>query len=179
MVTTSTPPLTAFKAGRPFTPMIRSFMASAVGLGPVFSASNPLKQNSSAATVFFGFLNPMSAKDMHQVMVQTLGSDTTAADALNGLCGMLIISAHKLAKSCIDRSPEFEVFEHLRTAATRGNKFHFKSDEPKYPAKWRTFQIDESRKGTLNPLHGKPCFGTVFGPADVLLFLSDIDKKMA
>ncbi len=175
---TSVQPLTPFRADRPFFGMANAFMASAAGLSPYFDPNNPLKLNQSSASVFYGFINPMSVKDMQQVVGQSLGKSMTAAEALNSLCCMLTISAFKVIKAHVTSEPEFEVFYHLRTAATYKNKFNFRNEHPKYPAAWRTFRIDDRKKGNMNPLHGKPCFGTVFGPADLLLLLSDIDKKL-
>jgi hypothetical protein len=175
---TTVQPLTPFRADRPFFGMVNAFMASAAGLSPYFDPINPLKLNQASASVFYGFINPMSVKDMQALVSQSLGKSMTAAEALNSLCCMLAISAFRVAKAHLDSSPEFQVFDHVRTAAAHRNKFGFRNDEPKLPASWRTFRIDNTRKGNMNPLHGKQCFGTVFGPADLLLLLSDIDKKL-
>lgn len=174
---TAAPPLVLIRPGRPFYGMVNTFMASAVGLGPYFDPTHPQKP-SQASSVFYGFFNPMSAKEMYQAVCESLGRNMTAAEALNTLCCMLTISAFRIAKGHVDSSPEFDVFDLLRTAASHGNKFSFKSDEPKRPAAWRTFRLDATKKGSMNPLHGKACFGTVFGPADLLLLLADIDKKL-
>jgi hypothetical protein len=171
--------LTPIKAGRPFFGMVNTFMASAVGLGPFFDPVHPQKPTPASAAAFYGFFNPMSARDMHRTVSETLGQGMTAAEALNTLCCMLVITAFKVVKGQVDTSPEMEVFGHLKNAAAHGNRFSFRSDMPKLPASWRTFRIDETKKGNFTPLHGKPCFGTIFGPADLLLLLSDIDKKLA
>lgn len=174
---TAAPSLVSIRPGRPFYGMVNTFMASAVGLGPFFDPVHPQKP-SQASTVFYGFFNPMSAKEMYQVVCDSLARSMTPAEALNTLCGMLAMSTYRIAKSHVDSSPEFEVLDLLRDAAAHGNKFSFKGDEPKRPVAWRTFRLDATKKGSMNPLHGKACFGTVFGPADLLLLLSDIDKKL-
>jgi hypothetical protein len=173
------PALVPIRPGRPFFGMVNTFMASAMGLGPYFDPVQPLKPNSTSGAVFYGFYNPMSALDTIQVVNKSLAKSLTAAEALNTLCCMLVISTFKVVKAFVDNSPEFQVFYHLRNAAYHQNKFNFRSEQPKHPASWRTFRIDDAKKGNMNPLHGKPCFGTSFGPADVLLFLADIDKKLA
>jgi hypothetical protein len=167
------------KPGRPFYGMVSTFMASAMGIGPYFDPVLAQKATPTSAAVFFGFHNPMSVPDMMQAVNQSLGRGMTPVEGLNMLCCMLMISAFKVVKAFVDNTPEFQAFFHLHSAAYHGNKFTFKSDQPKYPAAWRTFRIDETKKGNINPLHGRPCFGTTFGPADVLLLLSDIDRKLA
>ena len=178
MLMTPVQPLVPIKAGRPFFGMVNTFMASAVGLAPFFDPIHPQKLNQTSGAVFYGFYNPMSVQDMLQSINQTLGRGMSAAEALNTLCCMLIISAFKVVKAHVNNTPDFQAFYHLRGAASHGNKFTFRSEEPKVPAAWRTFRIDETKKGNTNPIHGKQCFGTLFGPADLLLLLSDIDKKL-
>jgi hypothetical protein len=46
-------------------------------------------------------------------------------------------------------------------------------------ARWaRGFVIDDSLKGSTNPLHGRGCFGDVLGGADLLELLRDIEAKL-
>jgi hypothetical protein len=91
---------------------------------------------------------------------------------------MLANTAYETVKDHNNHSPEFEVLRHLRNAASHRNRFHFINGEPKRPAAWRTFVIDDTLKNNQNPLHDKACFGTVFGPADLLLLLSEIERGL-
>ena len=172
-------PAMAFSRGGPFYPMVSTFLASAVGLGPLFDSRNPLRVDAGQAAVFGGFVNTVSAIDMQQVIDQTLGGGITAQDALNSLCAMLVNTSYEAVKSRNDYSPEFEVFRHLRNAASHANRFFFEPHEPSRPACWRAFRIDEMAKGVSNPLQGTPCFGAVIGPADILQLLSDIEPKVS
>jgi hypothetical protein len=174
----TTTPQIVFNAQQPFYPIVSGFLASVVGLGPLFDHRNPLKLDQSQAAVFAGFLAPTVAIDMQQVISQTLGGGITSDQTLNGLCCMLANTAYETVKDHNDVSPEFEVLRHLRNAASHRNRFHFMRGEPKRPAKWRTFEIDHTRKNDQNPLHGTACFGTRFGPADLLLLLSEIECKL-
>ena len=168
----------AFSGGGPFYPMVATFIASAVGLGPLFNPTNPLGLDATQRAVFRGFVSPVSEIDMQQVIRQTLGGGITADAALNSLCAMLANAAYEQVGARNDGSPEFEAFRHLRNAASHSNRFFFKPREPKLPAAWRTLRIDESLKGAANPLQGTQCFGTVIGPADILQLLSDIEPKV-
>lgn len=168
----------AFSKASPFYSMVSTFLASAVGLGPVFNPSNPLGLDQTQVAVFYGIINPVAEIDMQQVLNQTLGAGITAAEALNGLCSMLVNTTYEAVKDHNDLSLEFEVFRHLRNAASHGNRFHFKPSQPSRPAAWRSFQIDHTKQGAMNPLHDTLCFGTAIGPADILLLLSDIELKL-
>jgi hypothetical protein len=74
----------------------------------------------------------------------------------------------------------FEVFRHVRHAASHGNAWHFdgKRDEPRRRGEWRTVEIDDTRKGDNNPLQGQQCiYGTLL-PADLLALLGDVEKEL-
>lgn len=91
-------------------------------------------------------------------------------------CMMLANTAYESVKHLKDHSPEFEFFRHIRNASSHGNRFTFSTREPKRPASWRGSAFDHSLKGQLNPLDQSPCFGPLFGPADLIDLLSDIAK---
>jgi hypothetical protein len=91
---------------------------------------------------------------------------------------LFVNSTYDALKDDNDHSPEFEVFRHLRNAASHGNRFHFKKREPSRPAAWRGFVIDHNQKGSSNPLHGTPCIGTKIGPSDIMFLLFDIEPKL-
>jgi hypothetical protein len=167
-----------FLPGRPFFKMVNTFMASAVGLGPIFDPNNPLKLDNTRSAVFYGYVISQASIDMQQVRDQALSGGTTGHDAVISLCCMFVNSTYEEVGHQNDHSPEFEVFRHLRNAASHQNRFHFKPHEPRRPAAWRGFVIDHNQKGSSNPLHGTPCFGTKIGPADIIFLLSDIESKL-
>jgi len=72
---------------------------------------------------------------------------------------MPLNAAYAMADAQNDQSPEFEVFRHLRNAASHGNSFYFKKDEPRRSASWGTLVIDDKLKGRFNPLFGVECIG--------------------
>ncbi len=174
----SLPPTIAFDRSGPFFTMVSAFLASTVGLGPVFDPSNPLGLGHEKLAVYNGKISPAFAIDMGQVVHLTIAGGLAADAAVDSLTCMLVNSAYELVSRHNDHSPEFEVFRHLRNAASHGNRFSFGSHEPKRPASWRGFSIDHSAKGKRNPLSGSRCFGFHWAPADAILLLSDIEGKL-
>jgi hypothetical protein len=168
-----------FVAGRPFYTMVTTFLASAVGLGPVFDSENPLGLDKTQAAFFAGKVQPTLAIDMQQVLQPIRSGALTAPDAVNALCCMLTNSAYEVAKQQNDKSPEFEAFRHIRNAASHGNRFFFEAGQPKRPASWRGLVFDHASQGAANPLHGTQCFGNILSPADAIGLLWDIEQKLS
>lgn len=170
------PSILSFAHDRPFFPMVVSFLVSAVGLGPVFDKSNPLGLDRSSAAFFAGKVQPNFAIDLGQIrdLAAFIGSDV----ALRSLCCMLVNTGYESVKDQNDRSPEFELFRHIRNAASHGNRFFFRPNEPSRPAAWRGVIIDHTSHGTANPLHDTDCFGGPFAPADAILLLWDIEQRV-
>jgi hypothetical protein len=83
-----------------------------------------------------------------------------------------------VAEAHNDQSPEFEVFRHLRNAASHGNSFYFKKDEPRRLASWGKLVIDDKFKGRFNPLFGVECIGDTISPADALALLQSIERRL-
>ena len=167
-----------FTQGRPFFEMIMSFLAATVGMGPVFEKENPLGLGPNKIAWYRGKVKPDLAIDMGQIHAQCVSGAITADAAVKSLCCMLLNTAYAVAEAHNDHSPEFEVFRHLRNAASHGNSFNFRNDEPKRPASWGTFAIDEKRKGTSNLLFGVECIGATISPADALALLQDIERRL-
>jgi len=94
---------------------------------------------------------------------------------VNGLCGMLVITAYESAKERNDHSPVFEFFRHVRNAASIQNSFKFRPREQSRTAGWCSLRIDESSKGEDNPLFGEACFDEFLLTADALFLLWDIE----
>lgn len=167
-----------FGQGRPFFEMVMSFLAATVGLGPLFDPTNPLDLSAAKVAWYRGKVKPALAIDMQQVHRQCVSGVFSAEAAVKTLSCMLLNSAFEVAKNHNDRSPEFEVFRHLRNAASHGNRFAFAASEPRRPAAWSTLTIDENLKGAANPLHGIECVGATVSPADVLGLLNDIEVRL-
>ncbi len=96
------------------------------------------------------------------------------------ICMMLANTAYEVVKGRNDKSPEFELFRHIRNASSHGNRFYFEGKEPRRPATWRGATINHEQKGGENPLQGQLCFGgeEFFGMADLLRLLWDIEQKL-
>jgi hypothetical protein len=168
-----------FVAGRPFYTMVTTFLASAVGLGPMFDPNNPLRLDHTQAAVFTGKVEPLLAIDMQQVLQPIRSGALTANEAVNALCCMLANSAYEVAKPQNDKSPEFEAFRHIRNAASHRNRFSFDPEQPSRPAVWRTLVLDHTKQGASNPLQGTQCFGNILSPADAIGLLWDIEQRLS
>jgi hypothetical protein len=174
----SSPPTIIFAQGRPFFEMVMSFLAATVGMGPVFEKENPLAFGPNKIAWYRGKVRPDLAIDTEQIHAQCVSGALTADAAVKSLCCMLLNTAYAVAEAHNDKSPEFEVFRHVRNAASHGNTFNFRKDEPKRPSSWGTFAIDERLKGTSNPLFGVECIGATISPADALALLQDIERRI-
>jgi hypothetical protein len=166
-----------FWQGSPFYEPVVAFATAVAGLRSVFDPSTPWdgKLTDFPATVATGL-----EVDVGEVAKQVRSGQGLAHDqALNWLCCMLANVAYQLVESRNDNSPLFDMLRHVRHAASHGNRFFFKPNEPKRPAFWRSLILDHGLKGNTNPLQGKPCFGGVLSAADLLQLLSDVDQHMA
>jgi len=167
-----------FDERRPFFEMVMSFLAATVGLSPLFEPNNPLELGPGKIAWYRGKVRTSLAIDMGQIYSQCTSGGITADSATKSLCCMLLNSAYVVAEAHNDHSPEFEVFRHLRNAASHGNKFNFTQREPRLPASWDSFVIDHTLKGSANPLQGIECIGTTISPADALALLHDIERHI-
>ena len=172
------PPTIIFTQDSPFFDMVMSFLAATMGMEPVFEKENSLSPGPDKLGCYRGKIRTDRAIDLGQVHALCASGDLTADVVMKSLCCMLINSAYSVAEAHNDQSPEFEVFRHLRNAALHGNSFFFKKDEPRRPASWGSFTIDDKLKGTFNPLSGLECIGGTFSPADVLALLQNIERRL-
>jgi len=171
------PPTLIFTQDSPFFEMVMAFLAATMGMGPVFEKENPLSPGSDKIAWYRGKVRPDLAIDVGQVHALCESGDLTADAVMKSLCCMLLNTAYSVAEPHNDQSPAFEVFRHLRNAASHGNNFFFKKDEPRLPASWGTFVIDDKLKGRFNPLFGVECIGDTFSPADALALLQNIERR--
>jgi hypothetical protein len=170
-------PTIIFTQDSPFFEMVMAFLAATMGMGPVFEKENPFSPGPDKISWYRGKVRPDLAIDLGQVHALCESGDLTADAVMKSLCCMLLNTAYSVAEAHNDQSPAFEVFRHLRNAASHGNYFFFKKDEPRLPASWGTFVIDDKLKGRFNPLFGAECIGDTFSPADALALLQNIERR--
>ena len=173
----SKPPFIVFTQDSPFYQMVTAFLAATTGLGQVFETKNPLSPGHDTVDWYRGKIRPDLAIDLEQVHSLCVSGDLTADAVMKSLCCMLLNTAYSVAEPHNDQSPAFEVFRHVRNAAAHGNNFFFKKDEPRLPASWGAFAIDDKLKGRFNPLFGVECIGDTFSPADALALLQNIERR--
>jgi hypothetical protein len=63
---------------------------------------------------------------------------------------------------------------HCRNAAAHNGLFDFYSNQPKYPAKWASFEITRSLQST--PLFHSEVEPGLLGPGDAIRLLWDIEQ---
>ena len=79
---------------------------------------------------------------------------------------------HELSlRSYFDKSPELEFFRHLRNGISHGNRFHFKSGEPKRPARFRAFNMTPA-------LHGQAVLFEYMSTGDVFDLLDHVKAHL-
>jgi len=171
------PPTVIFTRDSPFFELVMSFLAATMGMGPVFEKEGLVSPDTATIAWYRGKVRPGLAIDMGQIHTLCASGDLSADAVMKSLCCMLINTAYSMAEPYNDQSPAFEVFRHLRNAASHGNNFFFKKDEPRLPASWGAFVIDEKLKGRFNPLFGVECIGDTFSPADALALLQNIERR--
>jgi hypothetical protein len=171
------PPTLIFTQDSPFFEIVMAFLAATMGMGPVFEKGKPLSPGPDKIAWYRGKVRPDLAIDLGQVHALCESGDLTADAVMKSLCCMLLNTAYSVAEAHNDQSPAFEVFRHLRNAASHGNNFFFKKDEPRLPASWGAFVIDDKLKGRFNPRFGAECIGDTFSPADALALLQNIERR--
>jgi len=174
----SSPRTINFTQDSPFFEMVMAFLAATAGIGSVFERKDLPAPGSGEIAWYRGKVRPDLAIDREQVHALCLSGDLTADSVMKSLCCMLLNTAYAVADAHNDQSPEFEFFRHLRNAASHGNSFYFKKDEPRRPASWGKLVIDDKLKGRFNPLFGAECVGDTISPADALALLQNIERRL-
>lgn len=169
-------PVIAFSNQGPFLPMVATFMLAATGLGPLYQEDNPLRLSKRDSVSFHGLTEPQLDIDLEQIRQMTHHLDL--GNAVQHLCGMLMISTHTVAVNLarndprVLESPEMEFFRHVRNAAAHGNQFTFVGAEPRRTAAWRALNLDRTAH------NGTQCFGNLLNAADALALLGDIERML-
>ena len=167
-----------FDKGKPFYDMVGTFLVALSASPAIFNADNPMNLNSTHIISMNGVLVGDKHLYPHEVFQQIQAGHITMPQFVAACCMMLANTSYESVKSQNDHSPEFEFFRHVRNASSHRNLFHFRHDEPFRPAVWRGSVFDHTRRGDTNPLQGKPCFGPILGPADLVHLLADIEAKL-
>lgn len=182
-----------FVLGRPFYDLVVTYLVASAGLTPVFDAQHYpdfMLDSATGADVAGSFpgriVNGPANVNLRHRILQARGGSIDSGRAERALLCMLANSAYEEMTDHQHRTlrgnPTYEVFRHVRNAASHGNQWRFvvrKSvQEPARAAAWRGFVIDHTAKGAANPLHGTPCFGTALFAADLLYLLGDIEKLL-
>jgi hypothetical protein len=162
----------------PFFVMVSAFTSAIAGAPSIFREDNPMGFGPNETIGLTGIVHPDAVIYPAHIVSNAKRGLFTSDEYRDALCCMLANTSYEGVKGHNDRSPAFEVFRHVRNAASHQNRFHFFDDEPSRPASWRRFTLDESLKGSANPLYGKQCFGSLLGPSDLLLLLADIDAML-
>lgn len=182
--TTRVSPDIEFVEGRGYYQLVMTFLAATAGLTPVFDAEHHRDFLVGTAGVYRGVVAGDVSIDLHAIIATIRGGAISATDAVNSLCCMLANAAWEQTPalhkgSALFEDPEVQFSRHLRHGASHGNAWHFMGREPKLPACWRSVKIDHELKSYKNPLHGRQLFGSDFAPADLIVLLYDIERKLS
>ncbi len=168
-----------FQQGLPFYNMVMSFMVSLAASPSIFNDENPMSLSKDQYISVNGIL--LEDRHFFPYDVYELAQQGKISNNMyfKSCCAMLANTAFESVKDKNDKSPEFEFFRHIRNASSHQNTFNFFANEPARPAAWRGTVIDQSLKGTSNPLYGTECFGTFMGMAEIIDLLKDIENKIS
>lgn len=167
-----------FKVNSPFYRMVSSFMVAVASSPAVFREDNPMNLQPDQTIELTGVVYPSMSIKPYEIHRNALDGHISLDDFKYSLCMMLTNHAYEAVKDRRTKSPEWEIFRHIRNASSHNNCFTFKPSEPREPAHWRTLTIDHTRKGNNNPLQGQYCFGKFMGIAELLLLLFDIEQTL-
>jgi hypothetical protein len=166
----------------PFYPFMLTFLAASAGLTAVYDAGHYADFMQGTDGIF-----PAPALGAKVNLADCVGHARAGAlpqrDAEIRLCAMLMNSAYEsLDEATRDRlrgNLVFEVFRHARNAASHGNKWKFRDDQPARAAAWRGLVLDHTQKGNANRLQGQQCIYGSLWPGDLLFLLRDIETLLA
>lgn len=157
---------------------VASFLVAISGSPAIFLPDNKMGYTPDTQIGLSGIMHAEMNISPHLIHKLSQTGFISTEDFKNSLCAMLTNHAYEIVKSQNNQGPVFEFFRHIRNAASHRNTFNFFPQEPRRPASWSGFSIDDTNKGSTNPLYGTPCFGTFLGISDLLLLLKDIDVML-
>jgi hypothetical protein len=166
----------------PFYQFALTFLAASAGLTPIYDGSNYPDFLKGVGGFFPGAQAGNVHADLHEFIKAVRGGALPQVQAEQSLCCMLANAAFETVSEANEKrltgNPVFEVFRHVRNAASHGNAWHFHAKHPKFRGQWKGIIIDETLKGSANPLHGKTCFYGTLSPADLLYLLQDVEALL-
>jgi hypothetical protein len=168
----------------PFYQFALTYLIATAGLTPVYDARNYPDFLKNVAGVYPGIQAGDLRADLPQFIKDVRGGALQQIQAEQSLCCMLANAAFEsINEADIKRlkgDPVFEVFRHVRNAASHKNAWHFSSrwKEPKYRGEWMGILIDETLKGDANELQGSMCFYGTLNPADLLYLLQAVEQLL-
>jgi hypothetical protein len=173
----SLPPAIYFKKEGPFWNYVMSTM---IGLGGYLSFSDPANpmQFDDDEMVMDSFLEPRIAVTFDHIRTQVMSGVVDSAVFSSSLTQMLVSTCYESVKDRKKDTPLWEFFRHIRNAASHNNRFFFSESEPKRPAVWRKFEIDDSAKGHSHPLFGTACINEYLATADIFILLREIEQDL-
>lgn len=167
-----------FKQGLPFYEMVMSFMTSLSTVSFIYNNEKLIELKEKDYVSIEG----KWVKPRHfypRDVISNIKNGKFFLDAyINSCCCMLANTAYEAVKENNDKSPEFELFRHIRNASSHQNKFNFFPKEPTSPAHWKDAKIDHNIKGRDNPFYGTKCFGSFFGVPDIIDLLKEMEGKL-
>ena len=166
----------------PFYNFVLTYLVASAGLTPVYDATGNPNFMDRVAGVFPGTVRGDLRANLAECVRWARDGTLPQQRAEQALCCMLANSAYEsLTKADRDRlkgDPVFEVFRHVRHAASHGNHWHFLVNEPTRYGEWHHIKIDHTLKGDDNPLQGETCFYGTLQPADLLYLLGDVEALL-
>jgi hypothetical protein len=172
----------ALDSGGPFYSLVLTYLVASAGLTPVYDAKTYPTFMKGIAGVFPGVVNGDLRADLAECVGLARAGTPQQRTAEVSLCCMLANTAYESIpaehRKRLAGNPVFEVFRHIRNAASHGNAWHFFRDEPRARGEWRQFVVDEALPGDKNPLQGKACLYGTLQPADLLYLLRDVESLL-
>lgn len=166
----------------PFYNFALTYLVASAGLTPVYDATNYPTFMERVAGVFPGTVKGDLRADLAECVRSARDGTLPQRRAEQALCSMLANATYEsITKADRDRlkgNPVFEVFRHVRNAASHGNVWHFFPKEPSARGEWHSIVIDDALKGDANPLQGQACFYGAVEPADLLYLLQDVERLL-
>jgi hypothetical protein len=164
---------------RPFYQFVLTYLAASAGLTPVYDAKGYPDFLQNIIGVFPGVTGDDAQVNLAECIKLARDGLLPQRNAEQSLCCMLANSAYESVnqseRNRLKGNPIFEVFRHVRNAASHGNAWYFDKKQPSFHGAWKRIVIDETQMGSRNPLHGKTCFYGTIQPADLLYLLQDVE----
>jgi hypothetical protein len=197
----ATPP-NHFDRGKPFYPLVMAYLIQLVGFRDLAALGIPHAQrefkivcggsalqeaeDAEAEVLLNKLLEPLGLQcaidgtsirvDGKEIAKELVKEHLYLIEFVLRSAGSLLILAHEMNKDAPwhDYSPLWEFLRHCRNAAAHGGTFTLRNGEPRRPATWRRFSIEQSLNGT--PLFKGADGVGLLRPGDPIKLLWDIEQ---